>query len=268
MQKMEGTGYHWLPELYEKLGFPDFDGVRAYYKMKNKAREKLRVKRQTTGHQKKAYTAKHRHRVTEQQQRQKFNLQLKLGHDYKPNVGFSDEPQIPRRCVCGATDHVKTTHSRCPLNPRNAPRQASKSQSAEIDDKEHDFEPDDGQESDIDKPPIKKRCASCGATDHARKSHKNCPNNPHNAPSTSKKVSSYESADPDEEPSEFEGFESDDGGVFSLSEFIPDNDSSSDEETAVDCICDCGRAHKRDCPLNPRYRNAYSGKQKKQGTKK
>ena len=160
-----------------------------------------------------------------------------------------------------------TTHSRCPLNPRNAPRQASKSQSAEIDDKEHDFEPDDGQESDIDNSQIKKRCASCGATDHARKSHKNCPKNPHNAPSTSKKVSSSESADTDEEPSEFEGFESDDGGVFSLSEFIPDKDSSSDEETAVE-ICDCGTAHKRDCPLNPRYRNAYSGKQKKQGTKK
>ena len=78
---------------------------------------------------------------------------------------------------------------------------------------------------------------------------------------------SSESADTDEEPSEFEGFESDDGGVFSSSEFIPDKYSSSDEETAVE-ICDCGKAHKRDCPLNPRYRNAYSGKQKKQGTKK
>ena len=33
-------------------------------------------------------------------------------------------------------------------------------------------------------------------------------------------------------------------------------------------ICDCGRAHKRDCPLNPRHRKAYSGKQKMQLTKR
>ena len=43
---------------------------------------------------------------------------------------------------------------------------------------------------------------------------------------------------------------------------------SSDEEEKVVEICDCGRAHKRDCPLNPRHRKAYSGKQKMQLTKR
>ena len=50
MHMMKGIQYHWLPELYEELGVPDFDGVKAYYKMKNRAREKLHFIRQTTEH--------------------------------------------------------------------------------------------------------------------------------------------------------------------------------------------------------------------------
>ena len=68
MHKMKGIRYHWLPELYEELGVPDFDGVKAYYKIKNRAREKLCLKRQTTEHKKQRYTAKHYHRFTEQLQ--------------------------------------------------------------------------------------------------------------------------------------------------------------------------------------------------------
>ena len=52
MHKMKGIQYHWLPELYAELGVPDFDGVKAYYKMKNRATKKLRLKLQTTEHKK------------------------------------------------------------------------------------------------------------------------------------------------------------------------------------------------------------------------
>ena len=50
-------------------------------------------------------------------------------------------------------------------------------------------------------------------------------------------------------------------------DLVSNMQGSSDEEKVVE-ICDWGRAHKRDCPLNPRYRKAYSGKQKVQLTKR
>lgn len=52
MQGIRGTFYHWLPELYEKLGVPDFDGVRAYYKEKGRKRETQRSERETTEYKK------------------------------------------------------------------------------------------------------------------------------------------------------------------------------------------------------------------------
>ena len=44
---------HWLPELYAEFELPDFDGVKAFYKVKNRAREARRQKRQTTEYKKK-----------------------------------------------------------------------------------------------------------------------------------------------------------------------------------------------------------------------
>ena len=102
-------------------------------------------------------------------------------------------------------------------------------------------------------------------TGHARKSHKSCPKNPRNAPTEDP---SSRSAEADEELSDFEGFEPDNGEVSSYEDLVSDMQGSSDEEEKVVDICDCGRAHKRDCPLNPRHRKAYSGKQKMQLTKR
>ena len=265
MHKMKGVQYHWLPELYEELGVPDFDGVKAYYKMKNRGREKLRLKRQTTEHKKQRYTAKHYHRTTEQLQRQEHNQQ----HSYKSEVGLSIEPHTAKPCECGSTDHVRKTHRNCPLNPRNAANAPSTSKQAcsrstETDDEQQDSESDYGEGSDNNEPLVK-RCTSCGSTGHACKSHKSCPKNPRNAPTEDP---SSRSAEADEELSDFEGFEPDNGEVSSYEDLVSDMQGSSDEEEKVVEICDCGRAHKRDCPLNPRHRKAYSGKQKMQLTKR
>ena len=160
---------------------------------------------------------------------------------------------------------MRKTHRNCPLNPRNAPNAPSTSKQAcsrsrETDDEQQDSESDYGEGSDNDEPLVK-RCTSCGGTGHARKSHKSCPKNPRNAPTEDP---SSRSAEADEELSDFEGFEPDNGEVSSYEDLVSDMQGSSDEEEKVVEICDCGRAHKRDCPLNTRHRKAYSGKQKMQ----
>ena len=98
MHNMKGIQYHWLPELYEELGIPDFDGVKTYYyKVKNRVREKLGLKCQTTEHKKQRYTAKYYHHITEQLQRQVHNQQ----HSYKSEVGLSITPSTAKPCECG-----------------------------------------------------------------------------------------------------------------------------------------------------------------------
>ena len=161
------------------------------------------------------------------------------------------------------------THRNCTLNPSNAANAPSTSKQAcswstHNDDKQQDSESDYGEGSDNDEPLVK-RCTSCGGTGHARKSHKSCPKNPRNAPTEDP---SSRSAEADEEPSDFEGFEPDNGEVSSYEDLVSDMQGSSDKDEKVVDICDCGRAHKSDCPLNPRHRKAYSGKQKVQLTKR
>ena len=63
MHSIRGIQYHWLPELYAEFELPDVDGVKAFYKVKNRAREARRQKRQTTEYKKKASESKHRHRA-------------------------------------------------------------------------------------------------------------------------------------------------------------------------------------------------------------
>ena len=67
----------------------------------------------------KVIKAKHAHRVTEQQNRQKFGQQQKTVHTYASNVECTKEPvssTAPKCCECGSTTHKQKTHSSCPLN--------------------------------------------------------------------------------------------------------------------------------------------------------
>ena len=105
------------------------------------------------------------------------------------------------------------------------------------------------QISEISK--AKKACL-CGST---RITHKICPLNPRRTASTSEKASSSQSHETDEEESGFESDGSSYKGLFS------DNADSSDDEVV---ICNCGRAHKRDCLLNPRNKKGNASKPKKQ----
>ena len=46
------------------------------------------------GVQKNSYAAKHEHRVTEQAKRKEFSKREKVGHTYKTDMGYEDEPKV------------------------------------------------------------------------------------------------------------------------------------------------------------------------------
>ena len=206
MHTIEGIEYHWVPELLAVLGLPNIDVVKAYYKAKNREREKRRIERESETFKRKAASAKHAHRVTEQQRRQEYGHKMKelKDHTYETNLGYSKEPlegecsseTVSRAegkskpCVCGSTTHKRTTHKSCPLN-KLKPKQSEYMHVL------HSVEQDEAVDD-----------------------------------------------------SDFEGLYSDNSLLPSSAE----EELSSDEEDfdATSAIfCDCGRAHKRDCPLNP-----------------
>ena len=101
-------------------------------------------------------------------------------------------------------------------------------------------------------PEISKACL-CGSTNHVRITHKTCPLNPRRTASTSEQASSSQSHETDEEENE----------TLSLM-VVPTRAFSLTMQTPLMMSSNCGRAHKRDCPLNPRNKKGNASKPKKQ----
>ncbi len=128
MHSVKGIAYHWVPELLQELGLPNIDVVRAYLKKRNREREERRLMRQSTEYRKKAAKAKHQHRVTEQQERQKYTHKVKemKGHTYfEPEEGeyskiVSQAKGQGKACKCGSTSHQRTTHKDCPFSKQKS----------------------------------------------------------------------------------------------------------------------------------------------------
>ena len=199
MINVRGIQYHWLPELYANLGLPDFHGARAFFKEKNRAREKRRKIRKTEDYKKEVAKAKQRHRVNEQQERHNWSKAQKIQHNYESNMDYTCEPQHDDEC--SQVDNPKKGNST-----------------------------------------LVKPC-QCGSTTHRRITHRTCPlnkkSNPHACRAESR--DSNGSAEP-EDLSDFDRFPSDDSPV----------PSSDEDYFGENAVCNCGKAHIRTCPLNPR----------------
>ena len=189
MHSVRGTKCHWLPELYDELGLPDFDGVKAFYKAKSRAREARRQKRQPVEYKKGVAVGKHRHSVTEQQTCHR-NRATRISQMW--DIVFSVKQKQTRKLVCVVPLITCEEHTRVVPSINSV-----------------------------------KRC-----------------------------LKKHQAVESDEEEGDFEGFEPDDCVVSSSEEEL---DCLSDIGDEVE-ICSCGRAHKRDCPLNPRRKGNITQK--------
>ena len=124
MNHVRGMGYHWLPDLLQRMGLPLLHGVEAVLKQANVKRFEMLEHSKTEAAKKKKIQWKSQHRGTNQEKRKKWGRSQKVQHSY--GDADDEEPFVstPTRstrkrgksCRCGSTSHSRTTHRDCPYN--------------------------------------------------------------------------------------------------------------------------------------------------------
>ena len=185
MYSKRGPQYHWILDLYKRLGLPVFEHMQEYLQRENESRMQALLKQKTEEAKKKriAYKAK---RASDLDNRKRWVKQQTISHTYGSDDEEEDDKTSSKRvessdfdqnvftstkakaCKCGSLTHFRITHSQCPL------RNTSKSNSSLPD-----------SDSDIDEPfsesENEEDMCICGAIDSGRRAHHpNCPMNPRN----------------------------------------------------------------------------------------
>ena len=183
----KGTGYHWLLDLFGRLKLPLLDGMQEALEQANKNRKKKLEKLRSEESKKKRIKWKNA-RDLEQEERKRWVKQQEIRHDYGEEDGGEDDVEVDsvggarellgsssvsgpdsaviiaskKKCKCGSTSHLRTSHRECPMNKS----------------KRHDDDSVDllGSSTISDKEITTKKC-KCGSTSHLRTSHRDCPMN-------------------------------------------------------------------------------------------
>jgi hypothetical protein len=83
MISQKGSGYHWMLDLYERMGLPRFDGMCEALKMSNKARENSQLYSKLPKTKRKRRRGMLRHRNAEQAKRKLWGTKQEFPHSYK-----------------------------------------------------------------------------------------------------------------------------------------------------------------------------------------
>ena len=214
-----GTSYHWIPELYQRMKLPVFEGVLDALE-KHSVQRKRRLEVAKTTPAKKRRVELKKKRVREGRERIKWS-KIHGRDTYFGGHTDKGDSDIEHGGECGSVDVVG--------------RQKGK-----------------GKRTDRGKgkPKGKGKCAACGSSSHQRSSHKDCPFNKANKKDGQSKSATRVLGHVSESGEEISDDElSDLGGLHDAS-----SDSCASEACVVD-VCTCGaetRAHKRGCPLSYR----------------
>ena len=289
MYNKRGPEYHWILDLYSRLGLPVFENMQEYLKLENEKRMKALVKQKTIEAKEKRikYKAK---RAIEQEKRRRWVKQQAIQHTYGSDEDEDDSQcrsskhslttvsdmvisSKGKTCKCGSTSHLRPTHKECPLRKQTVSAVAHFSESSDSDSGGFSSE---SLEDESD------RC-TCGALDAGRRAHHcSCPLNCRNIGKTSDEIFKKVIPSTDSRQDELDTTIStsvDEGRTLetttgncsdSASQNIQPtinphkrkvaSPSSSLKRTKTDSdslVCPCGvnvRAHKRACPLNLSHR--------------
>ena len=182
----KGTGYHWLLDLFGRLKLPILDGMQEALEQANKNRKKKLEKLRSEESKKKRIKWKNA-RDLEQEERKRWVKQQEIRHDYGEEDG-EDDLEVDsvggarellgsssvsgpdsaviiaskKKCKCGSTTHLRTSHRECPMNKS----------------KGHEDDSVDllGNSTISERELTTKKC-KCGSTSHLRTSHRDCPMN-------------------------------------------------------------------------------------------
>ena len=214
-----GTSYHWIPELYQRMQLPVFEGVVEALERHNVKRKKDLDRIKTTPVKKRRIELKKR-RVREGFERSKWSR--KHGRDT-----YGDDNDA-------ASELEEDTSSKRGTQGKRKPT---------------------GSKQDKGKPRARKPCSACGSSTHQRSSHKDCPFNQRKGTVVKgafKSVMSVLEKTPESD------LDSTSAIAVSDVDSVQDASSDmfvSGSDTEFDDMCTCdGRAHKRDCPMSSRQR--------------
>ena len=219
-----GTSYHWIPELYQRMQLPVFEGVVEALERHNVRRKKDLDKAKTTPVKKRRIELKKR-RVHEGFERS--NWSRKHGRDT-----YGDDNDA-------ASELEEDTSSKRVTRAKRKPT---------------------GSKQDKGKTRARKPCSACGLSTHQRSSHKDCPLNQRKgavAKGAFKSVVPVLEKTPE---SDLDGTSALSNDAMSDVDSVQDASSDmfvSGSDTELDDMCTCsrdGRAHERYCPMSSRKR--------------
>ena len=118
MYSKHGPSYHWVPELFRRLGLPIFEGLQEQLEALNR-RRKAELDLAKTEVAKRRRIQLKKERVLDSQRRKEWSK----AHG-KDTYGSDDEADVvskvgvKRKCKCGSTNHSRPKHRDCPLNKK------------------------------------------------------------------------------------------------------------------------------------------------------
>ena len=141
--EVRGSNYHWVIDLYDRLNLPVIPAV--IEALRKEVEDRIKeLKRGKTDQKKKTRIKMKVARAEDQEARKKWVKRQAVQHTYGIEVDEEDDDVDPsviaaareitrgaegddgailvisgRSCKCGSNMHKRTSHSACPLNPRN-----------------------------------------------------------------------------------------------------------------------------------------------------
>lgn len=118
MYSKHGPSYHWVPELFRRLGLPVFEGLQDQLEALNRKRKAELDKAKTEAAKRHRIQLK-RDRVLDSQRRKEWSKAH--GRDTYGSDDEADTVQkvgVKRKCRCGSTTHSLPTHRDCPMNKK------------------------------------------------------------------------------------------------------------------------------------------------------
>ena len=90
MNSVQGLGYHWLSDLFQRMGLPILHGMDEVRKLANVERHNKLQYSKTEAAKRKRVAWKSQHRSKEQEARKKWGKSQKIQHTYRND----DEPLV------------------------------------------------------------------------------------------------------------------------------------------------------------------------------
>ena len=108
-----GPHYHWILDILKRMHLPVLDNLPNILKKLNVDRFSDLQSKKTDVAKAKRILYKRKRKVFEHQRRKLFVKNSAMIHDYG-DVSMEEDVSV-KKCKCGSTDHMRTSHKSCPL---------------------------------------------------------------------------------------------------------------------------------------------------------